>query len=205
MNSNIIITQKKIRTLLKKTENRFISRTSLSRILDVDAKKIIEVLTYLENQGFIERAEIEGHWQRSLRGKLLCNKRFSKEYTIETLRKQLRDLIERAEAINSSKVFPDCVTCIKITSEYPIEHRSNGIHISYSLERKEITEEEYDIAEEKLREQYDRGFDNIVEYLFYPHEAIRAFLKSRSHVLKLRKYGKEEIRQIEGHKLFGDD
>lgn len=200
-----MINQKQIRTLLKKTGNRFISKTTLSRILKVDGKKAIEILTYLDNQGFIEEADIDGYWQQSLRGKLLFNKRFSKEYKIGTLRKYLRDLIERAETINSSKEFPDRVACIKIISEYPIEHRSNGIHAAYSLSRKEITEEEYNSAADKLREKHDRNFGNIVEYVFYPHEAIRAFLKSRSHVLKLRKYEKDGIRQIAGYKLFGED
>jgi hypothetical protein len=205
IHSNIMINQKHIRTLLKKTENRFISKTTISRILKIGGKKTIEILTYFENQGFIEDAEINGYWQQSLRGKLLLSKRFTKEYKIETLRKHLRDLIVRAEIINSSKEFPDRVACIKITSEYPIEHRSNGIHVAYSLSRKEITKEEYDSAADKLREKYGRGFGNMVEYLFYPHEAIRVFLKARSYVLKLVKYEKNEIQQIVGYKLPGED
>jgi hypothetical protein len=200
-----MINQKQIRTLLKKSESRFISKTTLSRILKVDGKKAIEILAYLENQGFVEKAEIDGYWQQSLRGKLLFAKSFNKEYKIETLRKHLSDLIERVEIINSSKEFPDRVACIKITSEYPIEHKSKGIHVAYSLGRKEITKNEYDLAARKLREEYGRGFGNMVERIFYPHEAIRVFLKSRSHVLKLRKYEKDEMQQITGYTLFGED
>lgn len=200
-----MINQKQIRTLLKKSESRFISKTTLSRILKVDGKKAIEILAYLENQGFIEEAEVDGHWQQSLRGKLLFAKRFNKEYKIETLRKHLQDLIERVETINSSKEFPDYVACIKIISEYPIEHKSKGIHVAYSLDRKEITDNEYDSAADKLRKEYGRGFGNMVEYIFYPHEAIRAFLKSGSHILKLRKYEKDEMRQITGYTLFSEE
>jgi hypothetical protein len=204
-NLKIMINQKQIRFLLKKTENKFISKTTLSRILKVDSKKALELLTYLGAQGFIEEAEIDGYWQQSLRGKLLRNQRFNKDYKVETLKKHLRDLIQRAETINASTEFPDRVACIKITSEYPIEHRSGGIHLAYSLRQKEITDEEYESAADKLREQYSRGFGNMVEDLFYPYEAIRTFLKSRSHVLKLTKYEKDEIKQIVGYRLFGED
>lgn len=200
-----MINQKQIRALLKKRENKFISKTTLSHFLKIDGKKAIEMLTYLDDQGFIEKAEIDGYWQRSLRGKLLCNKRFSKEYRVETLKEHLRNLIERVETINSSQEFPDRVACVKITSGYPIEQRSNGIHVAYSLSRKDITEAEYDLAADKLREKSKRVLGNIVEYIFYPHEAIKNFLKARSHVLKLRKYEKDDIQQIVGYKLFGGD
>jgi hypothetical protein len=205
MNTNIMINQKQIRALLKKTDDKFISKTTLSRLLKIDGKKALEMLTYLSDQGFIEAAAIDGYWQQSLRGKLLRNKRFSKEYRIETLRAHLRNLLERTEMINSSPEFPDCVACIKITSEYPIERRSSGIHIAYSLSQKDITEEQYEIAADKLREKSGRVFGNMVEYLFYSHSAIKDLLKSRSHVLKLKKYEKKEIQEIKGYKLFGED
>lgn len=200
-----MINEKQARTLLKKTENKFISKTTLSQILQVDGKKAAEILVYLENRGFIEVAKIDGYWQQSLRGKMLLNKKIKKEYKVETLKKHLCDLIERVETINSSKQYPDRITCIKVTSEYPIFNRSHGIHIAYSLSRKEITKEEYDLAADELRKEHGRGFGNIIEYYSYPQEAIRSFLKSRSHVLKLRMYTKDEMEEITGHKLFGED
>ncbi|MRG45407.1 hypothetical protein GFS24_09790 [Chitinophaga sp. SYP-B3965] len=205
IHSKIMINEKQVRTLLKKAGNKFISKTTLSRILEVNSKEAAEILVYLENRGFIEAAKIDGYWQQSLRGKLLLNKKFKKEYKMETLKKHLSDLIERAETVNSSKKFPERITCMKVISEYPIINRSNGIHIIYSLSRKEITEKEYDLAAGKLRKEHGRGFGNIVEYYSYPKEAIRSFLKSRSHVLKLRTDTKDEIEQIAGYKLFGED
>ncbi len=205
MSANIMINEKKIRTLLKKTENKFILKSTISRILKLDSNEATEVLNYLSTQGFIEQAEIDGLWQQSIRGKLLSVKRFDKEFRVDTAKKHINDLIERAKIINSSKKFPDHVACIKITSEYPIEHRSTGVHVAYSLTRKKITEAEYEAAADKLREQSNKVFGNLVEHLFYPEEAIRAFLKSGSHVLKLRQYEKDEIRQISGHNVFGEN
>ncbi|CAL1520328.1 hypothetical protein [Chitinophaga sp. MM2321] len=198
-----MISQKEIRVLLRKAENKFISKNMASQILKLDGKKTIETLTYLETQGFIEKVGNIQLWQQSFKGKLLSNKRFTQEFKVDTLRKHLKELIERIEIINSSKQYPDYVAYIKITSEYPIENRSDGIHVAYSLNRKKITNKEYRSASNKLRQQYSGTLGNIVEYHSYPHEAIRAFLKSGSHVLKLRKYEKDEIVQIEGYSLVG--
>src|SRR5690349_2800846 len=104
---NIIINQKQIRLLLKKTTGGFISKGILCRILDIDNKKAIEILAYLEDQGFIEKATVNGYWQQSLRGKLLTCKSIGKEYRIETLKQHLRNLIERVETINLSEKYPD--------------------------------------------------------------------------------------------------
>ena len=49
--SNIMINQKQIRALLRKTEDKFISKTSLTRILQIDRKKATELLAYLQEQG----------------------------------------------------------------------------------------------------------------------------------------------------------
>lgn len=204
-NSNVMINQKKIRALLRKTENKFISKRIASRILKSDGNVVIEILTYLEDKGFIEKSKVDGLWQQSIRGKLLSHKRFDKEYKVDTLRAHLNDLIERVNIVNSSEKFPDCIACIKIISEYPIEYRSNGIKIAYSLKRKEITDDEYESAARELRNEYTGTLGNIVEYIFYPHKAIQNFLKARSHVLKLRKYEDGEIKQIIGYKIFGEE
>ena len=118
---------------------------------------------------------------------------------METAKRHVKLLIERAETVNSSEDYPDCVSSLKITSEYPIQQRSTGVHVAYLLTRKKISQTEYSKAAQKLRERSTRSFDNIVQKVFYPETAIHFFLKSRSHVLKLRKYSEEDFQEIEGH------
>lgn len=198
-----MIHQLKIRKLLRKTENKFISDHKVSHILNVDRKTAIEILTYLENAGYIEEAGVDGFWQHSLRGKLLAHKRINREFRVITLQRQLSNFIKRVKTVNSSKAFPDYVSCAIVTSEYPIKHQGGSINIAYSLDSKGFSKSEYNIAANNLRKQHKAGFDNIVEGIAYPHEAIRLFLKSRSPILKLRHYSKEETKSIVGHKILG--
>lgn len=138
----------------------------------------------------------------SARGKVLAHKKFQREFKVATLRQQLKDLLERAAFVNTSSQYPHYITYIKVTSEYPIKQRSTGIHIAYSLSRKKMTEKQYDAAADKLRKQHKGAFGNIVAYYSYPHEAIRAYLKARSHVLKLREYQDADIKQLNGIIIF---
>lgn len=200
-----MINQKKIRTLLKKTEDKFITKAVVARILKLDNNDVIGALAYLEQQGFIETTDIYGVWQRSLRGKLLSNSTIGKEYKISTLQNHLENLVSRAKKINASKKFPHKVTCLKVTSEYPIQQRCNGIHVAYTLGGKDISDKEYREAANKLRRERNRAFGSILEEAFYPHTVIQTYLKSRSHVLKLRQYSESEMQQIRGHILFGVD
>lgn len=200
--SKVMINLKQIRSLLKKSENKFITVSIASRMLKLGAKKTAETLAGLEVQGYIEQTNIEGYWVMSVRGKVLIYKKLDREFNVTTLRKKLKELIERAAFVNSSPQYPDYITCIKVTSEYPIEQHGTGIRITYSLARKKITEKQYDATANKLRKQYKGEFGNILEYYSYPHEAIRAYLRARSHVLKLREYRDVEIKQLNGTVIF---
>lgn len=197
-----MIDQLKTRELLKKTENKFISDQKALRIFNVDKTAALEILSQLGDMGYIEKTGIEGLWQCSLRGKVLVNKKFSKEFRVDTLKKQLANLLKRLKIVNASKEYPYCVSDAIITSEYPIELRSNGINIAYSLQSKGFTEKEYWKAAQELRKRHKGNFGNIVEYHAYPHEAIRLFLKSRSPILKLRNYSNNEIQEITGYKIL---
>lgn len=197
-----MINQKQIRTLLKRTENKFITVSTASRMLKLNAKNTEKTLMSLEVQGYIEHTDIADYWVMSLRGKMLAHKKFDREFKPATLQLQINKLLERAAFVNASPQYPYYVASIKITSQYPIEQHGTGIHIAYSLSRKKITEEQYDAAADKLREQHKGVFGNIVAYYYYPHEAIRIYLKARSHVLKLREYAAVEIKQLEGTIIF---
>lgn len=190
----------KTRILLRKTKNDFISDRKVSQILNVDKKTAIEILTYLENMGYIDSV-IDGLWHHSIRGKILANKKLSRTFKRDTLKRQLDDLIKRVKIVNSSPEYPLYVNCAIVTTEYPIKTRSSGINIAYSLKFKDFSEKERDIASDQLRKRHHRGFDNLIEYLFYPNEAIRLFLKSSSPVLKLMEYDNDEIKNITGHKI----
>lgn len=74
--------------------------------------------------------------------------------------------------------------------------------LCFQNHQKNITEAELNAVEDKLRKDSNKSFDNFVEFLFYPEEAIRLYLQSNSHVLKLREIQEEEIKQIEGHIIF---
>lgn len=197
-----MINQKQIRALLKKMETKFITAPTVSRMLKLNTRKATEMLISLEAEGYIEQTSIDGYWIISLRGKLLVHKKFEREFKVDTLRQQLKDLLERALFINTSVEYPDRIICIKVTSEYPIEQPGKGIRIAYALSRKKITREAYRRAADKLRAKHSGTLGNYTQYLFYPHKAIYIFLKSGSHALKLTEYQDSEIKQLEGTIIF---
>ncbi|WP_300599963.1 hypothetical protein [Niabella sp.] len=191
--------------LFKKMEGKFITVSNAGRVLQLSMKAATDLLTTLEEQGHIEKSTIDEYWIVSIRGKLLAYQKFDREFRVETLQQHLKELLKRATIVNTSKKFPDYITCIKIISEYPIENSSTGLHIAYSLNRKNITKKAYRAAAERLRKENTSTLGNLIDYLFYPHEAIRFFLKSRSHTLKLRKYETNEIEQVKGYIIFKAD
>jgi len=198
----IMINQTQIRGLLRKAGNEFVTVPIASQILKRPFKTALEILTDLEKQGIIDATNIEGHWTMSLRGKVLIHKKMAREFKIETQRLQLKAFLNRVAFINSSLKFPDYISCIKITSEYPIKNNSTGIHIAYSLNCKKVTRKAYKEAADKLRAEYSGTFTNTTQYAYYPHEAIHILLKSRSHVLKLRACPNEAITQLNGIIVF---
>jgi len=195
-----MISQSKIQELLKKTRNEFFSADKAAQILIADKSKAIEILTYLEHAGYLEKI-FEASWQHSLRGKILANKKLIKIFTTDTLKRQLNSFIKRVQIVNSSAEYPDYIHHVIVTSEYPITQKSNGIHIAYSMSSKGFTRDKKDIAENKLRQRHSGNFGNMLEKLSYPQEAVRLFLKAKSPILKLKLYTAEEIKAINGHKI----
>lgn len=196
-----MIHQLKIQKLLQKTKNEFVSVSRAAHILKTDEKKAGEILIHLENTGYLEKS-FDELWQHSLRGKVLANKKLDRTFRVETLSRQLSNLMKRVQIVNSSPEYPHCIICILVTSEYPVTQSSNGMYIAYSICPKGFTEAEREIAERALRRRHHRNFDNIVESIFYPEEAVRLFLKAGSPVLKLKQYSADEIKVIDGYKVF---
>jgi len=197
-----VIHQLKIRKLLRESEDKFISERKISQTFKVNKKAALEILIHLENLGYIEKTAIDHLWQISIRGKILAHKKLSREFRVNTLQDHLNDFIKRLKIVNTSIEYPDYVSCAIITTEYPIVSRATGINIAYALESKGLSKKESKLIESELRKQHRGAFNNIVEFLYYPGEAINLFLKSRSPILKLRQYTKEEIKEISGHRIL---
>ncbi|RXK82920.1 hypothetical protein [Filimonas effusa] len=197
-----MISQKEIAKLLKKTKAGLVSKDDICQVLQMDNKAADDVLSCLEKQGLLEKSEVNGLWQQTIRGNLLSIKKYNKYYRVETLRAHLAGFLERVQLVNASGEYPDYIVCVKMISEYPIENRSNGIKIAYSLRRKEMSSEAYRKATDKLLRKSGRYLGNMVAELFYSHQAIREFLKFRSHALKLTKYEQNEMEQISGCTIF---
>ena len=194
--------KRKFRFLLRKGERNFISESMVTMVLRLKKEKAKELLKELENQGYIELFGIKNRWRVAMRGKVLAHETFEKVYKVESIRKHLDLLIERVDFINSSRKFPYSIGKIRVLGEYPIKNRSNGIRIVYTLVKKKLSEEEFDKIASKLRAKSKRHFYNYVEYLLYPETATYEALKSRSHILKLRKVEEKEMDVIPGHILF---
>lgn len=193
-----------IRKLLRKTENEFLSCQRVSELMKVDAETASAVLTQLDALSFIESTFIDGLWQISLRGKVLSYKKIDREFQVGTLQKHLRLLIERINVVNSSQRYLHRVSCAVITSQYPIQQKTKGIEMAYTLAFKGFSKSAYRRARKELLKLRKRPFDNISQSVGYPEEAIRLFLKSRSPVIKLRQYYGDEIKMIIGHQLCCD-
>lgn len=105
----------KIQILLNKTQIGFISGKKVSEILNVDIKTALEILPYLENMGYIEKA-MDGLYQHSIRAKIEAIKNHKKEFRVETLKRNLDNLVERMNTVNSSAEYPHYVDCAIITT-----------------------------------------------------------------------------------------
>ena len=57
----------------------------------------------------------------------------------------------------------------------------------------------------KNLKKHKGSFGNVVEQVYFPHTAIKSFLKSRSYVLKLRNHSYDELTQFSSYKIFGED
>ncbi|KAA2239377.1 hypothetical protein F0L74_24560 [Chitinophaga agrisoli] len=165
----------------------------------------METLSFLEQRGYLQKWGKETYWTITMRGQVLVHRKFFKSFRPITVRRQVDELVERAAAVNTAIRFPDYVTCLKVTSKYPITVASSGISIAFALNRKNITEEKYEQAANILRRESNEKFGNIVQHIFYPHTAIRKFLKSGSRILKLEQFSAEEIQQLQGTIIFEDD
>lgn len=186
--------------------DRFISVRSTMSKFNWDKKETIEHLNFLEEQGYIEKSEIdEAYWQISVRGRVLTSRVFPMEFKMKTLNKHLAMLMERVKEVNSSNKYPYSIKFLKVISQYPIENQGTGIKIAFCLDRKLISEKEYEEAAQKLREEYKGYFGNIVDNVYYPHKAIADFLKSKSKILRIREYSEKEIMDLEGHIVFVDN
>lgn len=197
-----MLDKRKLRRLLQTGENEFITIALASETLQLNTDDANEAIQKLEDSGYIEKIGIENCWGVGLRGKVLAHQTFERIFKVGSLNEHLNSFKERVALINSSQNFPHTISRIKITSEYPIQNRSNGIHIVYSLTMKEMSMEKYDELSYKLRTQSSKGFYNLIDIMFYPEVRIHEILKSRSHILKLKKVKEDEIDNIKGHLLF---
>ncbi len=198
-----MINQKRIRTLLRQTEHKFITVRSTMSVLKMTKQETIELLLYLEEQGYIEASGIEdSHWQVSMRGRVLANSVVTREFKADTLQQHLNALLQRANEINESDRFPDRITCIKIIGAYPIDRDGPAMRIAYTTTRKNISTVTYRDVANRLRAAHIDNFGNIVKYHTYPLEALRLFLKSQSKVLKLQAYAAQDIQELVGHILL---
>jgi len=194
--------KRKLRLLLRKGETEFITQALISKTLQFKKEEVKQTLQKLEDLGYIERIDIDGCWGVAIRGKLYAFQTFKKLYKINSLYQHLDNFRERVGLINSSREFAHFVNKVKITSEYPIKSRSHGIMIAYSLTRKEMSEEEYNEVSWKLIRISKKRFYNIIDQLSYPETAIHEMLKSRSHILKLRKVEDRDMDNIKGYLLY---
>ncbi|NML36947.1 hypothetical protein HHL17_07025 [Chitinophaga sp. G-6-1-13] len=201
-----MLTLKKIRTLLKKLENKIISLAALSYVVKLNKRKTLEVAVFLEQQGYLQQWNgHEDHWTIAMRGQVLIHKKFYKLFKPSTMQSHVDELIKRAAIVNAAVKYPDYVVCLKITSEYPIKTSGNGVTIAFALDRKNISVDEYKRAENALRRSSNIRSGNIIEYLSYPHKAIQKLLKSGSRILRVKEFSMKDIQHLAGTVIFEEN
>ncbi|GGH20631.1 hypothetical protein FAZ19_09670 [Sphingobacterium alkalisoli] len=196
-----MIDQLKIRKLLRRTGDQFISAQVVSEWLSIDFIKSQEVLHWLDSLGYIELTDFEGLWKISLRGKLLAYKRTPRIFKVATLKNHLHLLIERINEVNSSDDYIHQISQAIITSEFPIKHDANCIFVVYILDFKELPDSALKRAKRKYFEKRTRPFDNVVQTIYYPESLVNAFLKDGSPAIKVEQLSADEIEAVEGYRL----
>ncbi|WP_028978595.1 hypothetical protein [Sporocytophaga myxococcoides] len=198
----MILEKNKVKILLRRGENNFITEALLFELFKLKDNQAKQLLLELEELGYIERIGIEGCWGLAIRGKLLANQNIKKLYKTSSIKQHLNALKERVIYVNSNEKYPFYIGIMKVTSKLPIQERINELNIVYTLIGKKMNPYEFDNLTWQLIRKSKRGFSNILDELTYPETAINEFLKSRSHILKLRKVKDDEIWNIEGHVIF---
>lgn len=197
-----MIDQVKIRKLLRRTADQFISAQIVSEWLSIDFIKSQKVLLLLDSLGYIESTDFEGLWKISLRGKVLAYKRVSRIFKVTTLKNHLHLLIERINEVNSSDDYIHQISQAIITSEFPIQHDASYIFVVYSLDFKDLSDSKLKRAKQKYFEKRMRPFDNVVQKIGYSESFVNAFLKDGSPAIKVEQLSADEIIAVEGHRLL---
>lgn len=194
--------KRKLQVLLRKGEVALITQAMVCYTFKLKKKAAEQVLRELERMGYVEPMEIDGCWGLAMRGKVLAYESFERVFSIVKQKEDLNKLMERIKLINGSKKFPHLINQVKITSEYPVQTKSTGLKIVFSLIRKEINDQEFNELSRKLYLKSNKPFYNFIDQLSYPETAIYEALKTCSHVLKLKCIEQKDMEKIQGHLLF---
>jgi hypothetical protein len=193
--------EQKLRRLLKKGLDHFISVKRIMHHWKIDKEEAISLATQLEERGLLEKAPFDNAWTVSLRGELLLHKNVPRRFTSKIIHEQLNSLLRRAEAVNKSGKFPYYVEYLKLIDPLPAGDYGGPLRIIYRLQQKPISRQVYDQLSWKLIQETKKKLYSMFEHLAFPQEAVRLFLKERSQVLKLLAWEKE-IQDLPGQLIF---
>mgnify|MGYP000011708207 CR=1 FL=1 len=192
----------KFKQLLLKAKKEQLTVKKAARLLKAKESEVKTILLELEKLGYLEEAHLPGYWQLALRGDLLIHQPIERVFKVSSMKRQVSNLIERVQHINRSDKYTHNITHLKITSEYPITKVGNGVDISYVLQRKKLSKKEYNRRAYNLRVESKIPTYNIIEEFTHPMKVVERFLKSRSHIIKLKEVGEKTLLSRPGALLF---
>lgn len=175
--------------------------TWIAKALSTDVDEATNVVKLLEADGFVVPSP-EG-WTTTIQGNALANVRFTKPSPRAKAQVHLDGLLARAAEVNANEQLLHDVTRIVLFGSFldPAIDPVGDVDLVVTLTRRHLGRE---VMEEKTRqfnELMDHRSTGILDYLFYPENWVKTFLKNRSSVLAII-WDDDPVLEITAHKVI---
>ncbi|HAA24091.1 MAG TPA: hypothetical protein DCR93_29055 [Cytophagales bacterium] len=189
---------RQLKRLFRVADNSYITAELVVSILPHETFSPEEIIHALVEMGYLQETRRLNSWQLSMRAEVLFSQKEKRIFKATTRQMQVDKLQQRILEINQDDKYPYKVLTCKIDTDLPVLEKGSVINASVLLQRKNISEKEYDNRMARLRSESTQRFDNIVQYVYYGRTAVIQYLKSGSQILQIKEATLEEIAQQEG-------
>ena len=165
----------------------------------------------LESEGYLSKTgQLDGQqlYETTVSGNQLAGANL-RPISRVTAEKKLRTFIDRVHAANSNPDYLEMITGVIVFGSFLSETKELGdVDVGIQLERKAMSDEvflEGAEARRKLAQERGKRFRNLSEWVTWPTEEIRVFLKSRARQLSIHEFRELKlIPPFKGKILLGE-
>ena len=202
----------KVRDLLKKLKGSPFTLENASYNLEKDLDLTKQLLSNLEKDGYIEKSKNTskpGFWDVTLKGSSLSLASAAKPIKRETAERILQEFMERVHKINQDSYYLYKVSKVIVFGSFlSNKERINDLDIAVKLLPKiSDPKKQRQVEQQRIKEAFESGrnFNNTIDELFWPHNEVMYFLKSRKRTISLHTTDDDILENCQIKIFFEDD